>query len=125
MSLDRKAPKEYRRTFDGGRRPVLGLDLIGDEQARQMLQYPPEHDDAHDSGELAAVAAALAIDDADCVPSIDGLDFVGDLVVTEDVDWMTPLVDATRHDRIHQLAMAGAFIASEIDRLLRAKGRRS
>lgn len=123
MASDIKAPQGLRKAWNGGVRPVIGLDLIAEEQARQVSKYPPAHDDAHTAGELAVAAAALAIDDADCVPEISGTDFVGDLVTLDDVDWITPLVKKHRDDRIRQLAIAGAFIASEIDRLLRARKR--
>lgn len=122
MSIDQKTPKGYRKAWYGGVKPVIGLDLIAAEQARQVSKYSPEHDDAHDDGALAAAAAALAIDDADCIET-DGAEFVDAMVRSDDVDWISPLVEEHRGNRIRQLAIAGALIACEIDRLLRQRGK--
>src|SRR5687767_11028930 len=36
MALDVKTPKGYRKAWNGGARPVTGVDLIAAERARQM-----------------------------------------------------------------------------------------
>lgn len=83
-----------------------GVALIAEERQRQISDegYTPEHDDRHDREELARAAAAYA-------------------VPTQPWPWHSDGDRRSRHagDRLRQLAIAGALIAAEIDRLLRLK----
>ncbi|MFW5941910.1 MAG: hypothetical protein ACOC9X_04190 [bacterium] len=87
---------------------AAGWILIARERLRQIHEegYSADHDDQHDGEELAEAAAFYAIPEQ-----------YGDLLVF----W--PFGDdpvRRRKDRVRQLAIAGALIAAEIDRLLRA-----
>jgi len=83
-----------------------GVAMVADERQRQISDegYTPEHDDRHDREELARAAAAYA-------------------VPTHPWPWHSDGDRRSRHagDRLRQLAIAGALIAAEIDRLLRLK----
>ena len=73
-----------------------GIDMITFERIRQKDVWGDSHDDEHDAGEIAAVAANL----------IDGREDEWGLL--------------KKHpQRLRQLVIAGALIAAEIDRLLR------
>lgn len=83
-----------------------GVELISDERADQLRKgWWPGHDDGHQNGELAQVAAIVAAHGTDL--QIDG----------QGEDW--GIIGKHPNDRIHQLAIAGALIAAEIDRLRR------
>jgi hypothetical protein len=91
-----------------------GAQLIADERRRQVLVegWSPEHDDGHADGELAAVAAGLALDG---FARLDNPAFGG--------PWDPwHLIAKHRGNRIRQLVIAGALIAAEIDRLERQAG---
>lgn len=87
--------------------------MITEERQRQILaeDWTPEHDDEHDKKELAQGAACYVLDYTQkynlgrAWPWWDG----------DDADGWKPTPD----DPIRQLVKAGAFIAAEIDRLLR------
>ena len=94
-----------------------GASMIAAERQRQISSegWTPEHDDEHDSGEMADAARAYIFwpFDGPCP------------VKTEaeppstwpwDESWWNP------KDRISNLVRAGALIAAEIDRLQRAAG---
>lgn len=121
--IDQLQPKP-RAIWNGGVKPVIGLDLIAEEQARQVMKWSQDHDDRHDDGALAVAAAALAIDSADCM-ALDGDEFAVVHIPEPDAQWVGPLVRKHRGDGLRQLVVAGALIASEIDRLLRAKSKDS
>jgi hypothetical protein len=97
---------------------MSGIDLIAKERQRQIEQenWTPEHDDDHTYGDLAVVAATLACDGTDAVV-IDPLERG-----TADDPW--GLIKKHGYqggaDPIRKLSIAGALIAAEIDRLLRA-----
>jgi len=75
---------------------TTGIEMIAAERAKQMDVWGDNHDDEHDAGEIAVVAANI----------IDG----------RTDEW--GLLE--KHPRrVCQLVIAGALIASEIDRLLR------
>lgn len=103
-----------------------GVLLIDAERGRQVTEegYTAEHDDTHADGSLGVMAQRL-------------LTRVYDLVANPD-DELAPgskyrmaareakhVADKYNGDRVHQLTVAGAVIAAEIDRLLRAEQRES
>jgi len=96
---------------------MTGADLIAQERATHTSQrdWTPCHDDAHTDGALAKVAAALAVDGTDA--SVDDPCYEPDhwgLVAKHGYR-------GTHPDRIRSLVIAGALIAAEIDRVLRAE----
>ena len=104
-----------------------GIHLIKAERERQMAAtgshgegWTPEHDDGHDRGELAITAACYAVQGTTAEvhqsqPSVRGPDYCIDA-------WPFGVCDDKRkkHSRIRQLTIAGALIAAEIDRKIRA-----
>jgi len=90
-----------------------GVGLIAAERRRHRAQegWTPEHDDTHDDGSLAGAGACLATEGTD-----------GEFLwVNYDSSWIRQLRDKhAATPRIRQLAIAGALIAAEIDRLQRA-----
>lgn len=102
---------------EGGEGPAAsrtGIDLIGDERARQIDSegWAPDHDDEHDASELAWAAVCYAApspvrveirpgEDGDPWPFAEGYD------------------KRAKSSRIRELVKAGALIAAEIDRRLR------
>lgn len=86
-----------------------GAERIAVERARQVDHWSAEHDDGHEAGELAAAAVSYAL--------------YADLPDSDTPPGMWPFErDHWRPtgDPITQLTKAGALIAAEIDRLLRA-----
>ncbi len=116
---------------------TTGVELIAAERARQVEKkgFTAEHDDQHTSGELAVAGALYA---APQRLYARGVDHRGFEVFYDPWPWKTHLDDGRgdfpaakevnawdgrdRHDRLKQLAIAGALIAAEIDRLQRRKG---
>ena len=91
-----------------------GATLIAVERERQMSVegWTPEHDDQHISGELIAAACAYAMH-ADP-------DGAGEFAV--DVwPWDESFWKPSQADPVRDLVKAGALIAAEIDRRLRAE----
>lgn len=91
--------------------------MIAQERRRQMSEegWTPEHDDAHDEGELARAAACYAL------PSRfrrGGIVISGTYVWPWANHWWKPTPD----DRVRELVKAGALIAAEIDRIQREGG---
>jgi hypothetical protein len=96
-----------------------GAAMIVDERLRQISKegFSPEHDDAHDSGQMIGAARAYAMAAqmqicglvSSCNPPLSW---------EWDEEWWKPSPDP-----IKNLKRAGALIAAEIDRLLRAKKR--
>jgi hypothetical protein len=90
-----------------------GAELIADERNRQVNEkgYDAKNDDAYDDGELSDVGAFLAINP----------DTTAEVSLPV---WGSKLSDHVREkyaaDPIRRLAIAGALIAAEIDRLQRA-----
>ncbi len=106
-----------------------GLERIARERQRQIekLDWTPEHDDEHEGGELAMAAACYASPDRIYVQQ----GFAAGLAFVDPFPW-GPSADArpyngnvlkspTDAQRLRLLEKAGALIAAEIDRLLRAK----
>jgi hypothetical protein len=82
------------------------LDEIGIERERQKLVegYSTDHDDEHDSGELACAAAALAI--------------LGTHQPVDSVTALWPFEEPVKSKGARRnLIRAGALIVAEIDRL--------
>lgn len=92
-----------------------GIELIADERCRQVKVkgWSADHDDSHTLGDLAVEAARCAVNGTDASVS-DPLERDWGIVARHGVHGKEP-------DRIHTLAVAGALIAAEIDRLQRAK----
>jgi hypothetical protein len=97
-----------------------GAELIAEERVRQLTDegFSPEHDNIWERGELAKVAICY-IQHAEF--SIRGLR-IGDEIrmlrewpSSWDETWWKPA------DEVRDLVKAGALIAAEIDRLLRAR----
>jgi len=92
-----------------------GAERIAAERRRQVEAkgWTPDHDDRHPGEELAAAAVCYAVppDLRDTRP-----DTIPDLWPFEDSSW-----EPTPDDRVRELVKAGALIAAEIDRLLRAR----
>lgn len=121
MSANRQARSEALR----GRVSSAGADLITAERQRQIdaEDWTPEHDDAHDSGELVHAAISYAyspFSDVRQAPDDDYRKPAGTAAPStwpwED-EWWKP----TPKDRVRELTKAGALIAAEIDRLQRAE----
>lgn len=115
------------------RRPSNGAGMIAAERARQILVegWTPEHDDEHGDGELAIAAACYASPvplraeiqvPCGCRSVGECSHVFGPSVWGDPWPWDPPGTSGRKkHDRIQQLAVAGALIAAEIDRLQRAK----
>lgn len=86
-----------------------GADMIVERRSRQIDRYPAGHDDAHGDGELAKAAECYLWEAI--APDRDG---PGDVWPWDAKDWKPG-------STIDNLVEAGAFIAAEIDRLLRAE----
>lgn len=86
-----------------------GIEAIAAERRRQVASenWSPEHDDAHESGELARAAVCYAQEAGGrlvCPPKL----------WPWEASWWKP------KDRRSDLVRAGALIAAEIDRIDRA-----
>ena len=105
---------------------VSGIERIAAERQRQieLEGWTPEHDDQHDSGELAQAACVYATDpatraaimltpDGEANVNIPGSGYEPRHWPWD--GWWKP----EPNDRIKELAKAGALIAAEIDRLER------
>ena len=98
-----------------------GIRRIAAERERQMAEEKrtPEHDDRHRSGELAVEAAALAVFSTDAyVVDPDG--WHGSMNVHDDEGDCWGLQAKHGKDKVRALEIAGALIAAELDRILRA-----
>lgn len=108
-----------------------GIDLIAAERERQVSVegWTPEHDDEHGVGEMtwAAVCYAAPNPVKALLPRQCNCRSVGECghafpvkVYRDPWPWDAKWDKRGKHDRIRQLAIAGALIAAEIDRLQRA-----
>jgi len=115
-------------TIDGAKELALkllgmtgqdGAWMIAAERKRQVERegWSSEHDDQHTLGQLAVAGACYALTE----------DLRGgkDLEPPYPVDWPWEMCDwkPCPNDRVRELAKAGALIAAEIDRLIRAGGK--
>jgi hypothetical protein len=100
---------------------ITGIEIIAAERERQIgIGYTPEHDDEHDLGELGLAAALYALPyDAKVgnEPLLKQDDFIGLHIALE--TGCNFFVDP-EPDKLRRLAKAGALIAAEIDRVIRA-----
>jgi len=92
-----------------------GIELIAAERTRQIEEegWSPGHDDQHQYGDLAVIAATLACDGTDA-------NVEDPLERGSDSDPWGLLkkhgLHGTKPNRIRALAIAGALIAAELDR---------
>lgn len=95
-----------------------GVEIITDERKRQIEVegWTPEYDDLHTEGELADAAAIYALTKQSRVFLKDSEADYSELIWPFNPEWLKFSPD----NRIKELAKAGALIAAEIDRLLRA-----
>jgi len=126
-----KAEKE----LDLLRHASPGLVGISMERQRQIenLEWTAEHDDEHDGGELAMAAACYA-SSAACQRIYVRKDYSGGFSFDDPFPWpgddarpydnKDALQDPTDEQAIRLLEKAGALIAAEIDRLLRAQAQK-
>lgn len=101
-----------------------GAELIASERQRQITaeNYTAAHDDQHTDGALAVVAAALAVNATDA-SVVDPLERIGGDCRPARHDWWGLVAkygyDGTKPCQVRALAIAGALIAAEIDRVIR------
>ena len=106
-----------------------GVEIIAEERQRQVDQegYSAGHDANHEGGELALVAALYATpiplyqvhvtdDRKEASPGYRGITLEADDPWPS--EWGKEFDKRDKHDRLRQLAIAGALIAAEIDRQL-------
>lgn len=106
-----------------------GIELISEERQRQIEKegWSPEHDDQHSAGELLQAAVAYA----DCDPTMKKFKqkFVLEDTFPRGVEFRDPYPETwskqwdkrKKHSRLRRLAIAGALIAAEIDRVQRSE----
>lgn len=105
-----------------------GVGLIHRERLRQIhedhrgARYTAEHDDQHTDGSILVAAGMIAMDVSGGTHTTDP-----ELEHDEDAEWTERLAAHVQRkyadDPIRRLAIAGAMIAAEIDRLQRAVGK--
>lgn len=104
---------------------MTGIEAIAAERQRQIEKegWTPEHDDEHDDGSLALVAAILATPHHLFRQDVEEFDD-GTKVVTFSDPWPPSWHDAWdkrgEADRKRLIEIAGALLAAEYDRLTRA-----
>ena len=106
---------------------TTGIERIAAERRRQVEQegFDAKHDDDHDDESIALAAAAYA---SPCplyrIQPIgelsDGRPIAQEIVDVWPESWHESYDKREEHSRIRQLEIAGALIAAEIDRLIRA-----
>jgi hypothetical protein len=98
---------------------TTGIGLIESERLRQVFSegWTPQHDDELENTDTLSIAAACyAVEGLDC--------FVATKESGDDAwPWTAQWDKREQHDRMRRLVIAGALIAAEIDRLLRAAER--
>ena len=117
------------RLLDERTRADTGVDRIAAERLEQREKhgYWDDHDDDHDAGEIALVASLLAGDEHayEDGHGYEGPNWGVDLkwkFAREQTNASATDAEGVRIDgRIHELTVAGALIAAEIDRLLRIR----
>lgn len=103
-----------------GRVAVDGVHLIERERAEQVSRegWTPDHDDEHCEGEMASAALCYAEVASVQATGIDGAFATVPYEWPWDASWWKP------KDQLRNLVRAGALIAAEIDRLIRAEAKR-
>ena len=98
-----------------------GVQLIAAERERQIAieGWTPDHDDEHDTGNLAASASAYLLMACEQVYPEQRRSFEAQKVYYRDHAWPLDEDFWKPADPIRNLVKAGALIAAEIDRLLR------
>lgn len=106
-----KAPTEVAPSHEPQPVPANldGAERIALERARQRQYWTDTHDDSHDAGELAAAAVSYTL-----YADLPAADTPPGMWPWDKADWRPT------GDPITQLTKAGALLAAEIDRLLRA-----
>lgn len=95
-----------------------GIELIADERHRQIAKegFSQQHDEEHDAGELSAAGAAYALNASCVLYPLNGTPLEDTPIMWPwEPSWWKP------KDPLADLVRAGALIAAEIDKLLRAK----
>lgn len=90
-----------------------GIELIAEERNEQIVKHgwSASHDATHKNGELAKVSATILAMGTDMRTICPDGEYGSD-----NNPW--GLIEKLKNDRIHQLKVAGALCAAEIDRLL-------
>lgn len=112
---------------------MSGAERIAAERQRQIDAegWTSEHDDTHTLNELAEAAACYALETTRWShASIFGEELVAHKLWPWDAEWWKPAQypdppytrNVHNEKRIRNLEKAGALVAAEIDRLLRAGG---
>jgi len=98
---------------------LSGLDMIRDERLRQIHieGYTAAHDNTHVMGELCFAAACYASPAPIYINLPNGA--LEDRRFIDPWPWKGSYDKRNNHGRLRQLAIAGALIAAEIDRLVR------
>lgn len=94
-----------------------GIQRISLERQRQIdiEGYGEDHDDEHVDDEIAWAAVCYA-----APGTVYSLTPGASIAFKDPWPWESEADKRSQHDRIRQLTVAGALIAAEIDRLLRA-----
>jgi len=98
-----------------------GVSIIAAERQRQVdvEGYQIAHDDEREDGELAIAAACYAASSANAQLFVDHSGEGGQEGMVDPWPLEKELDKRLKHNRIKKLAIAGALIAAELDRLLR------
>ena len=98
-----------------------GVSIIAAERQRQVEVegYRFAHDDQHDEGELAIAAACYAASSANSQLFIDNTGAGEGNAMVDPWPFEKALDKRAKHNRLKKLAIAGALVCAEIDRLLR------
>ena len=109
------AGPSFRSGINHSKDPMNGIERIAAERQRQIERegWTPEHDDEHRNGEMAAAAACYALAG---IPH-----WAREQAIANFWPWDTKWWKPDSNDDIRDLEKAGALIAAEIERRLRAK----
>lgn len=101
--------------------PLLGVEMITRERNRQIVteRWSTAHDDEHTDHSLAIVAACYAANGTPADVVVEDPNDQDNAVDAWPAGWDEKWDKRAKHPRIRQLAIAGALIAAEIDRLQR------
>lgn len=95
-----------------------GIEIIKEERERQVSNegWTSAHDDAHENGEMSDMAACFAAG-RNIYELVERSDYV--FLYKELFPFDSKWDKRGKHNRLRELAKAGALIAAEIDRILR------